>query len=82
MEISNIARIWKADKEETIDRFLHHLQKGKDKLVGSLLNIRVKGFGRKLDGDVKITELDMEDGDYFIAEIKESNKRWFLTSDN
>jgi hypothetical protein len=46
------------------------------------LNIRVKGFGRKLDGESKITDLDMEDGDYFIAEIKENNKKWFLTSDN
>ena len=81
MEISNIARIWKADKEETIDRFLQYLQKGKEKL-GNLLNIRVKGFGRKLDGESKITDLDMEDGDYFIAEIKENNKKWFLTSDN
>ena len=81
MEISSIARIWKADKEETIDRFLQHLQKGKEKL-GNLLNIRVKGFGRKLDGETKITDLDMEEGDYFIAEIKESNKKWFLTSDN
>ncbi len=55
MEISNIARIWKADKEETIDRFLQHLQKGKEQIEGSLMNIRVKGFGRKLDGDVKIS---------------------------
>jgi hypothetical protein len=81
MEISNIARLWKADKEETLEKLLIHLSRGKEKL-SNCLNIRLKGFGKKLDAESKLTDLDMEEGDYFIAEVKENNKKWFLTAEN
>jgi len=39
---------------------------------------RIKGFGKRLAGEVKIEDLSMEKGDFFVVEVRDKSKRWFL----
>jgi ubiquitin carboxyl-terminal hydrolase 4/11/15 len=56
---------------------LKHISKAVEKLY-SLYHVRIKGFGKKLDNDCRIEDVKLEEGDYFVAEIKEKGKKWFL----
>lgn len=62
-------RIWKVSKNETTDQLLSHISSAIQKLY-SIYHIRIKGFGKKLDNDCRIEDVKLEEGDYFVAEIK------------
>ena len=42
---------------------------------------RIKGFGKRLDNEVKIEDLNIKKGDFFVVEIKEKKRKWFLQTD-
>ena len=42
---------------------------------------RIKGFGKRLANEVKIEDLNMEEGDFFVVEVRDKAKRWFLQTE-
>lgn len=43
---------------------------------------RIRGFGKKLLQETRIEDLQMEEGDFFLVQVREKNRRWFLQSEN
>ena len=39
---------------------------------------RIRGVGKRLANEVKIEDLNMEEGDFFVVEVRDKTKRWFL----
>lgn len=52
-EVGYNGRLWKISKDEGMDGFFNHVCKATEKLY-SYMNLRIKGFGKKLSNDVKI----------------------------
>lgn len=80
-EVGYSGRLWKISKDEGIEGFFNHVFKATEKLY-SYMNLRIKGFGKKLSNEVKIEELSMEEGDFFVVELKERDRKWFLSAEN
>ena len=59
--------MWRVDKKESLDTLFSYLKKAADRAT---YEYKIKGFGKKLDGDIKVEDLQMEQGDFFVAEIK------------
>ena len=68
-------RLWKVEKNEDLDSLFKYLKLAADR---ANYEYRIKGFGKRLDMEVKIEDLTMEKGDFFVIEVRNKGKRWFL----
>lgn len=69
-------RLWKNDKELTMEKLYTHIKEKCGPLTGTY---RLNGIGKKLDDEShKISELELEEGDYFIVESIDQYSDWFF----
>lgn len=57
-------RLWRVDKKDNLDSLFLYLKKAADR---ANYEYRIKGFGKRLDLEARIEDLQMEEGDFFVV---------------
>ena len=60
-------RVWRIEKKENLDTLFTYLKKAADR---ANYQYKIKGFGKRVDPETKLEDLQMEEGDFFVAEVK------------
>lgn len=46
------------------------------------MNVRIKGFGKRLDEERRLEEVEIAVEDFLVVELREKSRKWFLEAEN